>query len=865
MGNPGFESGSLSPWYAWNSSVVSTESPRTGGYALKIGTSEASAEQVVSVQPNTTYRLSGWLKSGAAGEPMVLGVKDNYGGPGKSATTSSTSYTEADVVFTTGAGNTQATVYCYKNTSSAPGYCDDVALIPISSPNLMGNPGFESGSLSPWYAWNNSVVSAESPRSGGYALKIGTSEASAEQVVSVQPNTTYRLSGWLKSGAAGEPMVLGVKDNYGGPGKSATTSSTSYTEADVVFTTGASNTQVTVYCYKNSSSAPGYCDDLTLTNWITVNPARDTSSVIKNPAMGWQLYVESTTGLFPDAATFWSQVDPYRASASELYIRMPWSAFEPTQGHFAWNEDANFIALVQGAQQRGLKLAFRINEDSQDYTDRQSTPQYVFDAGAAQAPALSDTGFRDPVLTDPVYRQKFATFLTAFAARFNDPAVTDFVDTTGLGWWGEGHHTQLATADLAPTLTWVTNLYAQKLDKVLLNLNYGGEFSAGQDPIYTSGFAIRRDSLGSSVWFPTSDQDAIKAHFPATAVFGENCYQSFATNPNGCDGAIGTDGIRTVLTRVVADAKNIHANTLDLRWPANDVPTWVRDNPDLVQDFALNGGYRIAPDQVGYPSSAMAGATVPIIQTWSNTGVGELPNDLAGWNHKYKVSYALLKADGTVAAQYVDPGIDPGAWVKGAPSTSASSAAFTAPAGTYQLAVAIVDSANGNTPAINLALTGTAPSSGWRSLGAFTVTPAYATWSLQNGNSGLAADVQNGSTSPGAPVLQWPYLNGSNQQWQFNSVGNGYYHVVNAKSGLCLDVSGSNLADGASVIQSTCGTSQSQSWATQDFGDGNLRLQAEHSLKCLDVQGASTAQGAFLVQNTCALVASQEWTRIGVQ
>ncbi|MFE4599716.1 RICIN domain-containing protein [Kitasatospora indigofera] len=56
------------------------------------------------------------------------------------------------------------------------------------------------------------------------------------------------------------------------------------------------------------------------------------------------------------------------------------------------------------------------------------------------------------------------------------------------------------------------------------------------------------------------------------------------------------------------------------------------------------------------------------------------------------------------------------------------------------------------------------------------------------------------------PVAQWPYLNASNQQWQFNSVGNGRYHVVIASSGMCLDVSGSSQADGASVVQSPCGT-----------------------------------------------------------
>ncbi|MHA6765665.1 carbohydrate binding domain-containing protein [Streptacidiphilus sp. PAMC 29251] len=324
------------------------------------------------------------------------------------------------------------------------------AAAPTPPINLIGNPGFESGTLSPWYAWNNSQVSSNSPRTGSYGLKIIAPPASAEQVVTVQPHTTYRLSGWLKSGAAGEAMVLGIKNNYGGPGEIATVTAATYTEADVQFTTGASNTQVTVFCDKDTGTAPGYCDDLSLTplsDWTTVVPEADSTSVVKNPAMGWQLYMESTSGAFPDAATFWSEVDPYRSVAGELYIRMPWSAFEPTEGHYAWQDDPNFIAIVDGARQRGLRLSFRIIEDSQDYTS-QATPQFVFDDGAAKAPVLSDTGFPDPMLNDPVYRQKFTTFLQAFAARFNDPSVTDFVDTTGLGWWGRG------TMSSLPALTW---------------------------------------------------------------------------------------------------------------------------------------------------------------------------------------------------------------------------------------------------------------------------------------------------------------------------------------------------------------------------------------------------------------------------
>ncbi|MEV6007822.1 hypothetical protein AB0M29_13520 [Streptomyces sp. NPDC051976] len=489
--------------------------------------------------------------------------------------------------------------------------------------------------------------------------------------------------------------------------------------------------------------------------------------------MGWQLYIESTDGRFPDAATYWSEVDPYRASASELYIRMPWSAFEPTEGHYAWADDANFIALVNGARARGLKLGFRIVNDSQDFT-RQATPQYVFDDGAAKAPVLSDTDFPDPVLTDPVYRQKFTTFLTAFAARFNDAATTDFIDTTALGWWGEGSHLQLPTADIAPTLNWATRLYSRLFDRIIVPLNYGGEFgTANQDAAITAnGLAIRRDSLGSKVWFPPADQNAIKAHFPASPVFGENCYQNFVLRPTtSCDGALATDGLRTVLTRVVSDAENVHANTLDLRWPATDLPSWVRDNPGLVHDFALNGGYRLAPDQVTYPA-VTAGKPVTVAAQWSNTGVGVLPNDLPGWNHKYRVAYALLDKRTGRPAYSVLSESDPAGWLKG---TAYNDRTTFAPVGlrsdSYYFATAIVDRTQGWQPGLNLATTARTLN-GWTVLGTTKVKHSSTDTALQRSATATLGGAQQGpgdalisrsghqgiTVQPGAPTavrLAW--------------------------------------------------------------------------------------------------------------
>ncbi|WP_194920252.1 alpha-L-fucosidase [Catenulispora rubra] len=130
LGNGGFETGSLSPWYAWNSASVVTGAARTGTYALRVGPGPASAEQTITVQPNTTYRVDGWARVATSGDQAYLGVK-NYGGTETSVAITSTSYAAASVQFSTGSATTQATVYCYKATGGGNAYFDDVTVTPI--------------------------------------------------------------------------------------------------------------------------------------------------------------------------------------------------------------------------------------------------------------------------------------------------------------------------------------------------------------------------------------------------------------------------------------------------------------------------------------------------------------------------------------------------------------------------------------------------------------------------------------------------------------------------------------------------------------------------------------------------------------
>jgi len=269
VSHAGFESGAMSPWTNSGAAPsVTSAGARTGSYALTTQASGSGANQTLSgLSPNTTYLLTGWAKVANAGETLAIGVK-NYGGTETFTNVATASYTQAAVLFTTGSSSTSATVYCWKNSGgSGAGYCDDLAVEALSSAtNTVSNPGFETGALTPWTQSTGtaSSVVASNARSGTSSPQTGVSAGGAIQTVSgLTASGTYLLAGWAKVATAGEEVAVGVK-SFGGTETYLRSSTTSYTQQPLFFTTGASTTTAGAYCYKNSGSAAGYCDDYTL-------------------------------------------------------------------------------------------------------------------------------------------------------------------------------------------------------------------------------------------------------------------------------------------------------------------------------------------------------------------------------------------------------------------------------------------------------------------------------------------------------------------------------------------------------------------------------------------------------------------------
>ncbi|MEV8557575.1 carbohydrate binding domain-containing protein [Streptomyces sp. NPDC051917] len=124
---------------------------------------------------------------------------------------------------------------------------------------VLGNGDFETGSLAPWTCDSGAAVVSSPVHGGSHALKTAPSASrtgQCAQTLTLKPNTSYTLSGWVQ----GPYAYLGVS---GGATAGTWASSSAWSKLTVPFTTGASGT-VTVYIHGWYGQGAVYADDLTL-------------------------------------------------------------------------------------------------------------------------------------------------------------------------------------------------------------------------------------------------------------------------------------------------------------------------------------------------------------------------------------------------------------------------------------------------------------------------------------------------------------------------------------------------------------------------------------------------------------------------
>jgi chitinase len=202
------------------------------GSAQTVGLSASGAPPGVSVSFNPTSVSTGGSST------MTVSI---------AASTATGSY-PISVTGTAASGSHTATYTLTVNSSSGGG-----------GSGALTNGGFETGSMSPWTCQSGDAVVTSPVHSGSDALQVSpTSSQTGEcdQTITLSPNTSYTLSGWVQGNFA----FIGVS---GGATASTWTSSSAWTQLKVSFTTGSSGT-VTVYIHGWYSQGNVYADDFSV-------------------------------------------------------------------------------------------------------------------------------------------------------------------------------------------------------------------------------------------------------------------------------------------------------------------------------------------------------------------------------------------------------------------------------------------------------------------------------------------------------------------------------------------------------------------------------------------------------------------------
>ncbi|MBC9715218.1 glycoside hydrolase family 18 protein [Streptomyces sp. TRM66268-LWL] len=128
---------------------------------------------------------------------------------------------------------------------------------------LARNGGFEAG-LTDWSCTAGSGAVISSPVHGGtkalQATPAGSDNAKCSQTISVQPNSAYTLSGWVR----GSYVYLGASGTGTTDVSTWTQSAPDWQKLSTTFRTGASTTSVTIYTHGWYGTAAYQADDLSL-------------------------------------------------------------------------------------------------------------------------------------------------------------------------------------------------------------------------------------------------------------------------------------------------------------------------------------------------------------------------------------------------------------------------------------------------------------------------------------------------------------------------------------------------------------------------------------------------------------------------
>jgi len=444
---------------------------------------------------------------------------------------------------------------------------------------------------------------------------------------------------------------------------------------------------------------------------ITLEP-KLREGVLLNPGKGW-----SASGL-PDR-----QPKEVLDLLSMGVIRLDWAGVEPQEGQYRWDTLDRFLdswGRLGKVCNVGVMCANTHSRAAEGYV----TPKWVFDAGAGKIeimldPDQSTTGTPGrkvaPVFDDPVFLDKFANFLAAFARRYDgDPRIA-VLDIRSYGNWGEAHMYPFGVPDIGPEKFRrhvQMHLDAFKKTQLCLSRNaHLGRFGPLK-PVFDwavldQHIAPRRDGICGK-----SDGSETAIGFGITPGVFELFDNYDGLKRRGWwDGRKDKNGCGFTLAECIENGK---PTWVDLSRGGESGLRMVRENRELIERLTNRIGYHFHLQRASYPCRA-EGGVLDLEWTWINQGVAPIYIPCA-------VAVTLLDNDGKRAATVWPTECLPHRWMPGKPAEEKVHIVFSdTPAGAYRLALAIVRKNEDVAPYIRLS-TDLPTAEGWYVLGTVEVT-----------------------------------------------------------------------------------------------------------------------------------------------
>lgn len=214
--------------------------------------------------------------------------------------------------------------------------------------NLVVDASFENGSTA-WVLSTGAARITSDPQFGSFSISALDNSGATQTITGLAPNTTYELTGWLKSNS-NAPVQLGVKW-YGGNELTEQTTSITYVQLSIKFTTGPASTAAVIYCINPAGGS----------NQMTA----DTFSLIQTSETPYEL-------VWSDEFNATGIVDAANWSFENGFVRN-----EEVQ----WYQSANAVQqggnlIIEGRKENALNTRINPNYDPTS-TDWKKSRQYI--------------------------------------------------------------------------------------------------------------------------------------------------------------------------------------------------------------------------------------------------------------------------------------------------------------------------------------------------------------------------------------------------------------------------------------------------------------------------------------------------------